>query len=72
MTHEAKKALAGQLPGIGRSMCVEISLKTSEVESRSQDLSKGLSLVLEAFLLCHVSILMLSSLDDVFDYNAKP
>lgn len=31
MTHEAKKALAGQLPSIGRSMCVEISLKTSEV-----------------------------------------
>lgn len=31
VTHEAKKALAGQLPGIGRSMCVEISLKTSEV-----------------------------------------
>lgn len=32
VTHEAKKALAGQLPGIGRSMCVEISLKTSEVK----------------------------------------
>lgn len=31
VTHEAKKALSGQLPGIGRSMCVEISLKTSEV-----------------------------------------
>uniref|UniRef100_A0A667WME9 Autophagy-related protein 13 n=1 Tax=Myripristis murdjan TaxID=586833 RepID=A0A667WME9_9TELE len=31
VTHEAKKALAGQLPGIGRSMCVEISLKTSEL-----------------------------------------
>uniref|UniRef100_A0A8B9GVH8 Autophagy-related protein 13 n=1 Tax=Astyanax mexicanus TaxID=7994 RepID=A0A8B9GVH8_ASTMX len=31
VTHEAKKALAGQLPSIGRSMCVEISLKTSEV-----------------------------------------
>lgn len=31
MTHEAKKALAGQLPTVGRSMCVEISLKTSEV-----------------------------------------
>lgn len=31
MTHEAKKALAGQLPSVGRSMCVEISLKTSEV-----------------------------------------
>uniref|UniRef100_A0A8C7VLP2 Autophagy-related protein 13 n=1 Tax=Oncorhynchus mykiss TaxID=8022 RepID=A0A8C7VLP2_ONCMY len=30
VTHEAKKALSGQLPGIGRSMCVEISLKTSE------------------------------------------
>lgn len=33
VTHEAKKALAGQLPGIGRSMCVEISLKTSEVKT---------------------------------------
>lgn len=33
VTHEAKKALAGQLPGIGRSMCVEISLKTSEVKA---------------------------------------
>ncbi|XP_048462873.1 autophagy-related protein 13 isoform X8 [Rhincodon typus] len=33
VTHEAKKALAGQLPGIGRSMCVEISLKTSEGDS---------------------------------------
>lgn len=33
VTHEAKKALAGQLPAVGRSMCVEISLKTSEVRS---------------------------------------
>ncbi|XP_036282817.1 autophagy-related protein 13 isoform X6 [Pipistrellus kuhlii] len=33
VTHEAKKALAGQLPAIGRSMCVEISLKTSEGDS---------------------------------------
>uniref|UniRef100_A0A3P8UNK8 Autophagy-related protein 13 n=1 Tax=Cynoglossus semilaevis TaxID=244447 RepID=A0A3P8UNK8_CYNSE len=33
VTHEAKKALAGQLPGMGRSMCVEISLKTSEGDS---------------------------------------
>ncbi|XP_056157012.1 autophagy-related protein 13 isoform X2 [Lampris incognitus] len=33
VTHEAKKALAGQLPGIGRAMCVEISLKTSEGDS---------------------------------------
>ncbi|XP_058478421.1 autophagy-related protein 13 isoform X4 [Solea solea] len=33
VTLEAKKALAGQLPGIGRSMCVEISLKTSEGDS---------------------------------------
>ncbi|CAL8309279.1 unnamed protein product [Merluccius merluccius] len=33
VSHEAKKALAGQLPGLGRSMCVEISLKTSEGES---------------------------------------
>ncbi|XP_077456352.1 autophagy-related protein 13 isoform X6 [Stigmatopora argus] len=33
VTHEAKKALAGQLPGVGRSMCVEISLKTSEGDS---------------------------------------
>uniref|UniRef100_A0A3B3DBZ7 Autophagy-related protein 13 n=1 Tax=Oryzias melastigma TaxID=30732 RepID=A0A3B3DBZ7_ORYME len=33
VSHEAKKALAGQLPGIGRSMCVEISLKTSEGDS---------------------------------------
>uniref|UniRef100_A0A4W5MPF9 Autophagy-related protein 13 n=1 Tax=Hucho hucho TaxID=62062 RepID=A0A4W5MPF9_9TELE len=33
VTHESKKALAGQLPGIGRSMCVEISLKTSEGDS---------------------------------------
>lgn len=33
VTHETKKALAGQLPGIGRSMCVEISLKTSEGDS---------------------------------------
>ncbi|XP_063043984.1 autophagy-related protein 13 isoform X2 [Engraulis encrasicolus] len=33
VTHEAKKALAGQLPSIGRSMCVEISLKTSEGDS---------------------------------------
>lgn len=33
VSHEAKKALAGQLPGIGRSMCVEISLKTSEVQT---------------------------------------
>lgn len=36
VTHEAKKALAGQLPGIGRSMCVEISLKTSEVNLPQQ------------------------------------
>lgn len=35
VTHEAKKALAGQLPGIGRSMCVEISLKTSEVKTKN-------------------------------------
>lgn len=33
VTHEAKKALAGQLPAVGRSMCVEISLKTSEVRN---------------------------------------
>ncbi|XP_057363618.1 autophagy-related protein 13 isoform X9 [Manis pentadactyla] len=33
VTHEAKKALAGQLPAFGRSMCVEISLKTSEGDS---------------------------------------
>ncbi|XP_062845388.1 autophagy-related protein 13 isoform X1 [Trichomycterus rosablanca] len=33
VTHEAKKALAGQLPSVGRSMCVEISLKTSEGDS---------------------------------------
>ncbi|XP_035591357.1 autophagy-related protein 13-like isoform X3 [Oncorhynchus keta] len=33
VTHESKKALAGQLPGIERSMCVEISLKTSEGDS---------------------------------------
>ncbi|XP_036849926.1 autophagy-related protein 13 isoform X12 [Manis javanica] len=33
VTHEAKKALAGQLPALGRSMCVEISLKTSEGDS---------------------------------------
>lgn len=33
VTHEAKKALAGQLPAIGRPMCVEISLKTSEGHS---------------------------------------
>ncbi|XP_053719062.1 autophagy-related protein 13 isoform X4 [Synchiropus splendidus] len=33
VSHEAKKALAGQLPSIGRSMCVEISLKTSEGDS---------------------------------------
>ncbi|XP_068506054.1 autophagy-related protein 13 isoform X4 [Syngnathus scovelli] len=33
VTHEAKKILAGQLPGIGHSMCVEISLKTSEGDS---------------------------------------
>ncbi|XP_019734008.1 autophagy-related protein 13 isoform X2 [Hippocampus comes] len=33
VTHEAKKALAGQLPGVGHSMCVEISLKTSEGDS---------------------------------------
>lgn len=37
VTHEAKKALAGQLPGIGRSMCVEISLKTSEVNLHSRN-----------------------------------
>uniref|UniRef100_A0A8C6ZBN2 Autophagy-related protein 13 n=1 Tax=Nothoprocta perdicaria TaxID=30464 RepID=A0A8C6ZBN2_NOTPE len=35
VTHEAKKALAGQLPAVGRSMCVEISLKTSEMEEYS-------------------------------------
>ncbi|NXS19444.1 ATG13 protein, partial [Mystacornis crossleyi] len=29
----SKKALAGQLPAVGRSMCVEISLKTSEGDS---------------------------------------
>uniref|UniRef100_A0A2I3HHH3 Autophagy-related protein 13 n=1 Tax=Nomascus leucogenys TaxID=61853 RepID=A0A2I3HHH3_NOMLE len=34
VTHEAKKALAGQLPAVGRSMCVEISLKTSEYADR--------------------------------------
>ncbi|XP_036590299.1 autophagy-related protein 13-like [Trichosurus vulpecula] len=33
VTQEAKKALAGQLPAVGRSMCVEISLKTSEGDS---------------------------------------
>ncbi|XP_069714077.1 autophagy-related protein 13 isoform X6 [Phaenicophaeus curvirostris] len=33
VTHEAKKALAGQLPAVGQSMCVEISLKTSEGDS---------------------------------------
>ncbi|KPP79693.1 hypothetical protein Z043_100704, partial [Scleropages formosus] len=33
VTHEAKKVLAGQLPTIGKSMCVEISLKTSEGDS---------------------------------------
>lgn len=33
VTHEAKKALSGQLPTVGRSMCVEISLKTSEGDS---------------------------------------
>ncbi|XP_004714362.1 autophagy-related protein 13-like [Echinops telfairi] len=33
VTHEAKKALAGQLPAVRRSMCVEISLKTSEGDS---------------------------------------
>ncbi|KAJ7344683.1 hypothetical protein JRQ81_000633 [Phrynocephalus forsythii] len=33
VTHEAKKALAGQLPAVGRSMCVEISLKTAEGDS---------------------------------------
>ncbi|XP_078540544.1 autophagy-related protein 13 isoform X6 [Lissotriton helveticus] len=33
VTHESKKALAGQLPAVGRSMCVEISLKTSEGDS---------------------------------------
>uniref|UniRef100_A0A8C5QQW1 Autophagy-related protein 13 n=1 Tax=Leptobrachium leishanense TaxID=445787 RepID=A0A8C5QQW1_9ANUR len=33
VTHEAKKALCGQLPSVGRSMCVEISLKTSEGDS---------------------------------------
>ncbi|XP_063293900.1 autophagy-related protein 13 isoform X2 [Pelobates fuscus] len=33
VTHEAKKALCGQLPTVGRSMCVEISLKTSEGDS---------------------------------------
>ncbi|XP_052038924.1 autophagy-related protein 13 isoform X2 [Apodemus sylvaticus] len=33
VTHEAKKALSGQLPAVGRSMCVEISLKTSEGDS---------------------------------------
>ncbi|KAL4642122.1 autophagy-related protein 13-like [Arapaima gigas] len=33
VTHEAKRVLAGQLPAIGRSMCVEISLKTSEGDS---------------------------------------
>ncbi|KAJ7406098.1 Autophagy-related protein 13 [Pitangus sulphuratus] len=36
VTHEAKKALAGQLPAVGRSMCVEISLKTSEVRTESK------------------------------------
>ncbi|ELK16080.1 Autophagy-related protein 13 [Pteropus alecto] len=35
VTHEAKKALAGQLPAVGRSMCVEISLKTSEENADS-------------------------------------
>ncbi|XP_075044296.1 autophagy-related protein 13 isoform X2 [Mixophyes fleayi] len=33
VTQEAKKALSGQLPAVGRSMCVEISLKTSEGDS---------------------------------------
>ncbi|XP_055456614.1 autophagy-related protein 13 isoform X3 [Psammomys obesus] len=33
VTHEAKKSLSGQLPAVGRSMCVEISLKTSEGDS---------------------------------------
>lgn len=38
VTHEAKKALAGQLPAVGRSMCVEISLKTSEVRTESKQM----------------------------------
>ncbi|XP_017663637.1 PREDICTED: autophagy-related protein 13 isoform X7 [Lepidothrix coronata] len=38
VTHEAKKALAGQLPAVGRSMCVEISLKTSEGDSMELEL----------------------------------
>lgn len=42
VTHEAKKALAGQLPGIGRSMCVEISLKTSEVNPETSILLKNI------------------------------
>lgn len=41
VTHEAKKALAGQLPGIGRSMCVEISLKTAEVKVQAESSQDG-------------------------------
>nr|KAF6378979.1 hypothetical protein mMyoMyo1_009849 [Myotis myotis] len=33
VTHKAKKALAGQLPAVGRPMCTGISLKTSEGHS---------------------------------------
>lgn len=42
VTHEAKKALAGQLPSVGRSMCVEISLKTSEVNVHVKEYDKTL------------------------------
>ena len=48
VSHEAKKALSGQLPGIGRSMCVEISLKTSEVNLLSTCLFRSI-LILQAF-----------------------
>uniref|UniRef100_A0A8C2X6E5 Autophagy-related protein 13 n=1 Tax=Cyclopterus lumpus TaxID=8103 RepID=A0A8C2X6E5_CYCLU len=50
VTHEAKKALAGQLPGIGRSMCVEISLKTSEDIKVSYTVYNRLSVLLKSLL----------------------
>uniref|UniRef100_A0A3B5AEE5 Autophagy-related protein 13 n=1 Tax=Stegastes partitus TaxID=144197 RepID=A0A3B5AEE5_9TELE len=51
VTHEAKKALAGQLPGIGRSMCVEISLKTCDKDIKvSYTVYNRLSVLLKSLL----------------------
>uniref|UniRef100_A0A8C6R8D6 Autophagy related 13 n=1 Tax=Nannospalax galili TaxID=1026970 RepID=A0A8C6R8D6_NANGA len=52
VTHEAKKALSGQLPAVGRSMCVEISLKTSEGDSMELEIWLGWEGILTNTAMC--------------------